>query len=266
MSLSINTNAISLNAQRNTVNNMQSLQTTMARLSSGLRINTAKDDAAGLAIAERLSSQARGMAMGLQNAADGMSLLEVADGAISSASDVLQRMRELAIRSLNGTNDTASRGNLNAEFTQLASELTRISNQTSFNGRAIIGASAGNQVFQVGAGGLEDDQDLGRTLPAPLPDVMRLHPAQQLRTGTGPGIQRRPGQPTGRPAVGCRHQHHHMGTGRLHPSRKEIRCTWPPDTLPPEPLSSVSSCIGMARTSAATAACSSASHTSSSLR
>ena len=151
MALTINTNAASLNAQRNTVNNMQSLQTTMARLSSGLRVNSAKDDAAGLAIAERLSSQARGMAMGLQNAADGMSLLEVADGAISSASDVLQRMRELAIRSLNGTNDTASRGNLNAEFTQLAAELTRISDQTSFNGRAIIGSSAASQVFQVGA-------------------------------------------------------------------------------------------------------------------
>ena len=151
MSLSINTNAISLNAQRSTVNNMQSLQTTMARLSSGLRVNTAKDDAAGLAIAERLSSQSRGMAMGLQNAADGMSLLEVADGAMSSASDVLQRMRELAIRSLNGTNDATSRGNLNAEFTQLGAELTRISTQTSFNGRAIIGASAATQVFQVGA-------------------------------------------------------------------------------------------------------------------
>ena len=151
MALTINTNAASLNAQRNTVNNMQSLQTTMARLSSGLRINTAKDDAAGLAIAERLSSQARGMAMGLQNAADGISLLEVADGGLSSASDVMQRMRELAIRSLNGTNDAASRGNLNAEFRQLAEELTRISTQTSFNGQNIIGSAAGNQVFQVGA-------------------------------------------------------------------------------------------------------------------
>jgi flagellin len=155
MALTINTNAASLNAQRNTVNNMQSLQTTMARLSSGLRVNSAKDDAAGLAIAERLSSQARGMAMGLQNAADGMSLLEVADGAMSSASDVLQRMRELAIRSLNGTNDATSRGNLNAEFTQLGAELTRISTQTSFNGRAIIGASAATQVFQVGANAVQ---------------------------------------------------------------------------------------------------------------
>ncbi len=151
MALTINTNAASLNAQRNTVNNMQSLQTTMARLSSGLRVNSAKDDAAGLAIAERLSSQSRGMSMALQNAADGISLVEVADGGLSSASDVMQRMRELAIRSLNGTNDDASRGNLNAEFTQLAEELTRISTQTSFNGRAIIGASAGGQVFQVGA-------------------------------------------------------------------------------------------------------------------
>lgn len=151
MSLTINTNAVSLNAQRNTVNNMQSLQTTMARLSSGLRINTAKDDAAGLAIAERMNSQARGMTVALQNAADGLSMVEVADGAVASASDILQRMRDLAVRSLNGTNDATSRGNLNAEFKQLASELSRLSTQTSFNGRKIIGASAQGFKFQIGA-------------------------------------------------------------------------------------------------------------------
>lgn len=109
MSLSINTNPISLNAQRNTVNNMQSLQTTMARLSSGLRVNTAKDDAAGLAIAERMQSQVRGLGMALINAGDGLSMVEVADGALGSVTDVLQRIRELAIRSRNGSNDDTSR-------------------------------------------------------------------------------------------------------------------------------------------------------------
>ena len=109
MSLSINTNVISLNAQRNTVNNMQSLQTTMARLSSGLRVNTAKDDAAGLGIAERMNSQARGMTVALQNTGDALSMVEVADGALSTVTDVLQRMRDLALRAGNGTNGSAER-------------------------------------------------------------------------------------------------------------------------------------------------------------
>ncbi|TSE30856.1 Flagellin [Tepidimonas thermarum] len=153
MSLSINTNPISLNAQRNTVNNMQSLQTTMARLSSGLRINTAKDDAAGLGIAERMNSQARGMTVALQNTADALSMVEVVDGALSTVTDVLQRMRDLALRAGNGTNGTKERVNINREFRQLASELGRIRDQTNFNGRAILGASANSYVFQIGAQG-----------------------------------------------------------------------------------------------------------------
>ncbi|MEW6693646.1 MAG: flagellin [Pseudomonadota bacterium] len=153
MSLSINTNPISLNAQRNTVNNMQSLQTTMARLSSGLRINTAKDDAAGLGIAERMNSQARGMTVALQNTADALSMVEVVDGALSTVTDVLQRMRDLALRAGNGTNGTEERVNINREFRQLASELGRIRDQTNFNGRPILGASANSYVFQIGAQG-----------------------------------------------------------------------------------------------------------------
>jgi len=151
MALTINTNVMSLNAQRNTVNNMQSLQTTMARLSSGLRVNTAKDDAAGLAIAERMQSQVRGLGMALINAGDGISLAEVADGALSSLSDVLQRIRELAIRARNGTNDATARANLHTEFLQLRQEVSRIRAQTSFNNRQILGASAGAYSFQVGA-------------------------------------------------------------------------------------------------------------------
>lgn len=153
MSLSINTNPVSLNAQRNTVNNMQSLQTTMARLSSGLRVNTAKDDAAGLGIAERMNSQARGMTVALQNAADALSMVEVVDGALSTVTDVLQRMRDLALRAGNGTNGGAERVNINQEFRQLASELGRIRDQTNFNGRAILGSAADSYVFQIGAQG-----------------------------------------------------------------------------------------------------------------
>ncbi|WP_424858895.1 MULTISPECIES: flagellin [unclassified Tepidimonas] len=151
MALTINTNVMSLNAQRNTVNNMQSLQTTMARLSSGLRVNTAKDDAAGLAIAERMQSQVRGLGMALINAGDGISLAEVADGALSSLSDVLQRIRELAIRARNGTNDDTARANLHTEFLQLRQEVGRIRAQTSFNNRQILGANASAYSFQVGA-------------------------------------------------------------------------------------------------------------------
>ncbi|MGQ9724132.1 MAG: flagellin N-terminal helical domain-containing protein [Tepidimonas sp.] len=151
MSLSINTNPISLNAQRNTIKNMQSLATTMARLSSGLRVNTAKDDAAGLAIAERMHAQVRGLNMALVNVGDGTSLAEVADGALSSVTDVLQRIRELAIRSRNGTNDATARANLQTEFLQLREEVSRIRTQTSFNNRAILGTGAGAYSFQVGA-------------------------------------------------------------------------------------------------------------------
>jgi len=153
MSLTINTNPMALNAQRNTIYNMQSLQTTMARLSSGLRVNTAKDDAAGLGIAERMNSQARGMTVALQNTADALSMVEVADGALSTVNDVLQRMRDLALRAANGTNGGAERSNLNLEFRQLAEELRRIGVQTSFNGRAILGANATSYRFQIGAQG-----------------------------------------------------------------------------------------------------------------
>jgi len=152
MSLTINTNVMSLNAQRNTIYNMQSLQTTMARLSSGLRVNTAKDDAAGLGIAERMNSQARGMTVALQNAADGLSMVEVVDGALSTVTDVLQRMRDLALRAANGTNGSVERDNLNLEFRQLAEELQRIGSQTSFNGQTILGATV-TYNFQIGAQG-----------------------------------------------------------------------------------------------------------------
>jgi flagellin len=150
MALSINTNVISLNAQRNLNNTQGSLGTAMERLSSGLRVNNAKDDAAGLAIASRMESQVRGQNVAIRNANDAISLTQTAEGAVGKISDMLQRMRELAVQSANATNSTADRGNLNAEFQQLNSEISRTISSTRFNGLAVIGTDAGAQSFQVG--------------------------------------------------------------------------------------------------------------------
>jgi hypothetical protein len=151
MSLTINTNVNSLNAQRNLMSSQSSLATSMQRLSSGLRINSAKDDAAGLAIADRMNAQIKGINVGVRNANDGISLAQTAEGALSTVTDVLQRMRDLAVQAQNGTNGTSDRANLDTEYQQLSSEITRIAGQTKFNGSAIVGASAGAQVFQIGA-------------------------------------------------------------------------------------------------------------------
>ena len=151
MPLTINTNLQSLNAQRNTATNALSLSTSIQRLSSGLRINSAKDDAAGLAIADRMNAQIRGINVAIRNANDGISLAQTAEGAMATVTDALQRMRELAIQAQNGSNGTSDRANLDTEYQALSSEITRIAAQTKFNGTAIVGASAGAQVFQVGA-------------------------------------------------------------------------------------------------------------------
>ncbi len=151
MSSTINTNVVSLNAQRNLSSSQMSLATSMQRLSSGLRVNSAKDDAAGLAIADRMNAQIRGTTVAIRNANDGISLAQTADGALSTVTDALQRMRELAVQAQNGSNGTSDRANMDTEYQQLSSEITRIASQTKFNGSAIVGASAGTQVFQVGA-------------------------------------------------------------------------------------------------------------------
>jgi flagellin len=151
MALTINTNLQSLNAQRNVTTNQMSLATSIQRLSSGLRINSAKDDAAGLAIADRMNAQIRGTAVAIRNANDGISLAQTAEGALATVTDALQRMRELAIQAQNGTNGTSDRANLDTEYQALSSEITRLAAQTKYNGSAIVGASAGAQVFQVGA-------------------------------------------------------------------------------------------------------------------
>jgi flagellin len=151
MPMTINTNVVSLNAQRNLNTSQSSLATSMQRLSSGLRVNSAKDDAAGLAIAERMGAQARGMAVAIRNANDAISLAQTAEGAIGKLSDMMQRMRELAVQSANATNGTGDRANLNAEYAELAAEITRTIGATRFNGLAILAGNAGAQAFQVGA-------------------------------------------------------------------------------------------------------------------
>ena len=151
MPQTINTNVASINSQRNLSASQASLTTSMQRLTSGLRVNSAKDDAAGLAIAERMNSQVRGMNVAIRNANDGISLMQTAEGAIGKVGDMLQRMRELAVQSANATNTTDDRSNLDAEFQQLAQEVTRTSLNSNFNGVAVIGSGAGGLAYQVGA-------------------------------------------------------------------------------------------------------------------
>lgn len=151
MAANINTNVNSLTAQRNLTNSQSSLATSMQRLSSGLRINSAKDDAAGLAISERFSAQIRGLNQAARNANDGISLAQTAEGALGSMSSILQRVRELSVQSANATNSASDRQALNAEVTQLTSELDRIAKTTQFNGQNLLDGSMGAAVFQVGA-------------------------------------------------------------------------------------------------------------------
>ena len=151
MGLTINTNIVSLNAQRNTSMSQNSLATSMQRLSSGLRVNSAKDDAAGLAIGERMNAQVRGMNVAIRNANDAISLAQTAEGAIGKVGDMLQRMRELAVQSANATNGTGDRTSLDQEFQALADEIDRTLTSTKFNGLSILAANAGTQAFQVGA-------------------------------------------------------------------------------------------------------------------
>ena len=157
MSMSVNTNLFSLNAQRNLNKSQSSLATSMQRLSSGLRINSAADDAAGLAISQRMNAQVRGMNVAVRNANDGISLAQTADGALASVSDSLQRMRELAVQARNSTNSDSDKESLNLEFTQLSSEIGRVLGGTTFNGKAIIGSQAGTLTFQVGANTTTND-------------------------------------------------------------------------------------------------------------
>jgi flagellin len=146
----INTNIASLNTQRNLSASQSALNTSLQRLSSGLRINSSKDDAAGLSIATRMDSQIRGQQVAIRNANDAISFAQVAEGGLAKQTDALQRMRELAVQSLNGTNQSADRANLDAEYQQLAAEVTRLATSTKFNGSTVLdGSTTGS--YQVGA-------------------------------------------------------------------------------------------------------------------
>jgi flagellin len=157
MPLTINTNIASLNAQRNLNMSQGSLATSMQRLSSGLRVNSAKDDAAGLAIAERMNAQVRGMNVAVRNANDGISMSQTAEGALSQIGNALQRMRELAVQARNSTNSSSDKDSLNKEFAQLQAEISRVSAGTTFNGKHILGADATTLTFQIGANTTADD-------------------------------------------------------------------------------------------------------------
>lgn len=156
MANSVNTNIMSLNAQRNLYTSSMSQATTIQRLSSGLRVNSAKDDAAGLAIAERMNAQIRGNNVAIRNANDGISLAQTAEGALGKIGDSLQRMRELAVQSANATNSSGDRDNLQAEFKQLQSEISRVVGGTTFNGTSLFTGSTSFS-FQVGAGTTAND-------------------------------------------------------------------------------------------------------------
>ena len=178
MALTINTNVQSLNAQRNLSKSQASLANSMQRLSSGLRINSAKDDAAGLAISDRMSAQIRGMNQAVRNANDGISFAQTAEGALGEMTNILQRMRELSVQSANGTNATEDRTALNAEFTELKNEIERISTDTKFNGTVLLkgkfsGTSAAK--FQIGANaGEQIAVDIAKVDKTTLGDTVKL--------------------------------------------------------------------------------------------
>ena len=157
MPQTINTNLNSLNAQRSLSMSQSSLATAMQRLSSGMRVNSAKDDAAGMAIAERMTSQVRGMNVAVRNANDGISLAQTAEGSLGKVADALQRMRELAVQSANSTNSGSDKDSLDKEFGELAKEIQRVVSATTFNGKHVLGAEAGILQFQVGANTTSSD-------------------------------------------------------------------------------------------------------------
>ena len=157
MAMTINTNVPSLNSQRSLNSTKDALSTSLQRLSSGLRINSAKDDAAGLAVAERINSQVRGFNVAIRNANDAISLMQVADGGAQQIGDNIQRMRELAIQSANGTLNSGDRANLQVEFSALYNEVDRLAQATKFNNVGLMDANT-TFTFQVGAGTTTNDQ------------------------------------------------------------------------------------------------------------
>jgi flagellin len=178
MALVINTNVMSLNAQRNLTTSSSALATSLQRLSSGLRINSAKDDAAGLAISNRMTTQINGLNQAVRNANDGISLAQTTEGALQEVTNNLQRIRELAVQSANATNSDSDRKALDQEVQQRLEEIQRIASQTSFNGRKVLDGSFGNATFQVGA-------NVGETISIGLNTSMKTNAIGQVAHATG---------------------------------------------------------------------------------
>jgi flagellin len=181
MSLTINTNIASLNAQRNLSSSQASLATSLQRLSSGLRINSAKDDAAGLAIANRFTTQINGLNQAVVNANDAISESQTAESALSTLTDNLQRIRQLAVEAANGTNSSSDRAALDAEVQQRSAEITRIASQTTFNGLRVLDGTAGPSTFQVGA-------NVGDTITVNYSQGVRADQIGQVATSTGTAV------------------------------------------------------------------------------
>jgi flagellin len=177
----INTNVASLNSQRNLNTSQTALSQALQRLSSGLRINSAKDDAAGLAISERFTTQIRGLNQASRNANDGISLAQTAEGALAEINTNLQRIRELAVQSANATNSASDRAALDQEVQQRLAEIDRIAAQTSFNGQKILDGTFGNAAFQVGA-------NVGETINVNLTTSVRTNQIGQIATATGTAV------------------------------------------------------------------------------
>ncbi len=197
MALTINTNVPSLNAQRNLAKSQGDLARSMERLSSGLRINSAKDDAAGLAISDRMTSQIRGMNQAARNANDGISLSQTAEGAMQESTNILQRIRELSVQSANATNSAADRGALQAEVNQLKAELNRIAQSTTFNGLNILDGTFVSQQFQVGANA---NETIGVSIASMAADDLGRYfvntPNSVANQGTGSALAATAGTPT----------------------------------------------------------------------
>ena len=174
----INTNIASLNAQRNLTSSQNSLNTSLQRLSSGLRINSAKDDAAGLAISERFTAQIRGLNQAARNANDGVSLAQTAEGALGEVGNNLQRIREIAVQSANATNSASDRAALDAEVQQLLEEIERVATQTAFNGTTLLNGTFQAQTFQVGA-------NAGETIALDISNGVRTSQIGQIAQETG---------------------------------------------------------------------------------
>ncbi len=177
MALVINTNVMSLNAQRNLTTSGNQLATSLQRLSSGLRINSAKDDAAGLAISDRMTTQISGLNQAARNANDGISLAQTTEGALQEVTNNLQRIRELAVQAANATNSDSDRAALDQEVQQRIAEIDRIASQTSFNGRKVLDGSFGNATFQVGA-------NVGETISVGLSTSVKTTQIGQIAKAT----------------------------------------------------------------------------------